>query len=612
MLLNIISHKISNKKFFYKLIFAYFFTAIIPVIFIGVLSYNVAISNLEKQSINNLVQAQEKYKESIENNLNEYVNLCNGIYYDERMQEFISGKFYKIDPNFYYDQFVFKKDYLMPKVQTIFGIKPNAMNLSIIAYKDNPIEIISGNFDGVIDIVSKSNAIKDLSNQNFQFYNISRVKDKQWFRQIKGKFDAYKWIQISRDKEYKSISLVREVGDYETFQSEKIGMIKLTVRLADIFDEEKINNDSGAGFSLFFDKSGNLLSPEKDKINYLKRNRTEIMTQVYSPEENKSSITNENVLIKTKIPNSEWVMLSVYPLKQIKLGAGKIKAITLLACIGSLIMLFFVTYRISSGFSRRITNITKYISAYQNEDRSMDTELTDIHHDEIGYLATSVNEMVVRINNLIEDVYKANLDKKESELKALQAQINPHFLYNSLAAISRLSASGDSSKVEFMVRRLTNFYRMTLNRGKNIITIEGEFAQIKAYIDIYSIRKRDFFNVYYSIDPDVMEYKTVKVILQPFVENIFEHAVYNRTWPVNILLTASKDNDCVIFTVIDDGIGIRPEKQAELLTNDNAKSYGIKNVNERLQIQYGSNYGVEIYSKYGIGTVVTVKIPINL
>jgi sensor histidine kinase YesM len=388
-------------------------------------------------------------------------------------------------------------------------------------------------------------------------------------------------------------------------------MIKLTVRLADIFEEEKINNDSGAGFSLFFDKSGYLLSPEIEKINYLNRNKTEIMTQIYSLEQNKSSITNENVLIKTKIPNTEWVMLSVYPLKQIKLGAGKIKAITLLACIGSLMMLFFVTYRISSKISKRITNITKYISAYQNENKTMDTALTDIHRDEIGYLATSVNEMVERINKLIEDVYKANLDKKESELKALQAQINPHFLYNSLSAISRLSASGDSNKVEFMVRRLTNFYRMTLNRGKNIITIEGEFEQIKAYIDIYSVRKRDFFNVYYSIDPDVMEYKTVKVILQPFVENIFEHAIYNRTWPINILLTASKNNDTVIFTVIDDGIGIRPEKQSGLLTNDNTKSYGIKNVNERIQIQYGTGYGVDIYSKYGMGTVITIKIPIN-
>ncbi len=624
MIHRILNHWISNKKFFYKLIFSYFFTAIIPVIFIGVLSYNVSISNLEKQSISNLMQAQEKYEANVVNNLVEYINLCNGIYYDQKMHDFISGKYYKVNPNYYYDQVVFKNDYLMPKVQTIFSIKPNATNLSIISYGDNPIEIIGSNYDDIIDIKQSEYSgnktkdsqaydyeLKDLSGQNFQFYNIERVKDKQWFKQIRSNVDDYKWVQISKDKQFKSISLLKEIDNFDDFQDEKIGLIKLTVKLVDIFNEEKIDSNSYKGFSLFFDKSGELLSPEIDKINYLNKNKDKIMSLILSSQQNKSLIVLDNVIIKRIIPNTEWIMLSIYPIEQIKIGAGKIKSITLIALMGSFILLFFITYRISSVFSKRITNITHYISAYQNENIVLDTKLIDTHNDEIGYLARSYNDMVVRINTLIKDVYKAKIDKKEYELKALQAQINPHFLYNSLSAISRLSSLGESEKVSYMVRCLTNFYRMTLNNGRNIISIEGEIEQVKAYIDIYYIRKRDFFNVYYDIEPEVLEFKTVKVILQPFVENIFEHAIYNRTWPINILLSARKDNDSIIFTIIDDGIGIRSDKQLGLLTNENTKSYGIKNVNERIQIQYGVNYGVEIYSKYGIGTVVTIKIPIN-
>lgn len=624
MIHRILNHWISNKKFFYKLIFSYFFTAIIPVIFIGVLSYNVSISNLEKQSISNLMQAQEKYEANVVNNLAEYINLCNGIYYDQKMHDFISGKYYKVNPNYYYDQVVFKNDYLMPKVQTIFSIKPNATNLSIISYGDNPIEIIGSNYDDIIDIKDSEYSgnktkdsqafdyeLKDLSGQNFQFYNIERVKGKQWFKQIRGNADDYKWAQITKDKQFKSISLLREIDNFDDFQDKKIGLIKLTVKLVDIFNEEKIDSNSYKGFSLFFDKSGELLSPETDKINYLNKNQDKIMSLILSPQQNKSLIVLDNVIIKRIIPNTEWIMLSIYPIEQIKIGAGKIKSITLIALMGSFILLFFITYRISSVFSKRITNITHYISAYKNENIVLDTKLIDTHNDEIGYLARSYNDMVVRINTLIKDVYKAKIDKKEYELKALQAQINPHFLYNSLSAISRLSSLGESEKVSYMVRCLTHFYRMTLNNGRNIISIEGEIEQVKAYIDIYNIRKRDFFNVYYDIEPAVLEFKTVKVILQPFVENIFEHAIYNRTRPINILLSARKGNDSIIFTIIDDGIGIRSDKQSGLLTNENTKSYGIKNVNERIQIQYGINYGVEIYSKYGIGTVVTIKIPIN-
>jgi len=618
-----IVHWINNKKYFYKLIFAYFFTAIIPVISIGILSYNVSVSNLEKQSISNLIQAQEKYEASIVSNLQEYINLCNGIYYDRRMQDFISAKYYHVNPNYYYDQVIFKDDYLMPKVQTIFGIKANAMNLSIVTYKENPIEIISSNFDNVLDRDSKyyeyiptdpkliESIPKELSEQNFQFYSINRVKDKRWFIEIEGKINGYEWIQISKDKEYRSISLVRELDGFEDFPDKKIGLLKLTVRLADLLEEEKIDNNSNKGFSLFFDKSGYLLSPEVEKLKYFQENKSVVMSQLVSPQNNKSSIVHENVLIKKVIPKTGWTMLSIYPIEQIEVGASKIKFITLIACFGSLIMLFFATYSISSVFSKRITNISHYISAYQNEKIIVNTKLIDTHNDEIGYLATAYNDMVLRINTLISNVYEANLDKKEFELKALQAQINPHFLYNSLSAISRLSALGDSDKVGYMVRSLTNFYRMTLNNGRNIISIEGEFEQVKAYIDIYNIRRRDFFNVYYNVEPAVLKYKTVKVILQPFIENIFEHAIYNRTWPINIVITAEKNEDSIIFNIIDDGIGIRPDKQMGLLTNENSKGYGIKNVNERIQLQYGNEYGIEIYSKYGIGTVVTIKIPAN-
>jgi sensor histidine kinase YesM len=229
-------------------------------------------------------------------------------------------------------------------------------------------------------------------------------------------------------------------------------------------------------------------------------------------------------------------------------------------------------------------------------------------HHEIAEIGNTINWLLMRFDELIQQVYVTGLQKKEKELQVLQAQINPHFLYNTLSSISRLGKLGEINKMHDMVMGLAKFYRLSLNDGKAIITIGKEIEQIKTYIDIQKIKYGDRMDVYYDIDPCVLEFETVKLIIQPFVENVLEHA-----WEgdhVSIRIEASMVSKVIVFYVMDDGCGMSEELVRQLHSPGEVHvGYGIRNVQERIKLQYGDDYGVSIFSKEGAGTKVQIIVP---
>jgi two-component system sensor histidine kinase YesM len=212
-------------------------------------------------------------------------------------------------------------------------------------------------------------------------------------------------------------------------------------------------------------------------------------------------------------------------------------------------------------------------------------------------------------DQLIREVYITNIQKREAELTALQAQINPHFLYNTLSSISRLAQFGENDKLQEMVMALAKFYRLTLNEGRLAISIDNELQQAKAYIDIQKIKYKDRLDVSYRIDTDILHYDTIKLILQPFIENVIEHSWFgdNR---IHLKLWAYRQDEDIIFKIIDDGIGMHPKTIQDIFNKNGIQvGYGIRNVDERIKLQFGDSYGVTIASRQGIGTSVRIVIP---
>ena len=231
--------------------------------------------------------------------------------------------------------------------------------------------------------------------------------------------------------------------------------------------------------------------------------------------------------------------------------------------------------------------------------------------DELDEIADSVNQMGEQIHTLIEESYKKELDRKISELNLLQEQINPHFLYNALSSISVLAMGNGDKAASRAILYLSDFYRITLSKGKQDITIREELNLLESYLKIQRMRFDDSIEVEYELDESLLDVHVVKLTLQPIVENAIHHGRDDDSEVFHILIRLFEEQEKTVFEVIDDGCGMDPEKLMDLQNsmNHSEGGYGLRNVNIRIKLQYGPQYGVYIESERGFGTKIRIEFP---
>lgn len=260
----------------------------------------------------------------------------------------------------------------------------------------------------------------------------------------------------------------------------------------------------------------------------------------------------------------------------------------------------------------RLTNIVQKIGERYEDDNGenlAELKCYDGPKDEVGILIENVGGMVERLNELKIAVYKEKIARRDLEMKALQAQINPHFLYNSLSIINWKAIEVDADEVSSITLKLADFYRTTLNRGSSIISVEGEIKNIRSYIDIQLIMHDDNFRVEWDIDESVMNWRMPKLVLQPLVENALEHGLDLKEDEDRLLqLHIREEEGKLSLTVRDNGVGMTQEKADSLIHYD-SKGYGVKNVRERIVLLYGEEHIFRIQSREGEGTEIYIRIP---
>ena len=231
--------------------------------------------------------------------------------------------------------------------------------------------------------------------------------------------------------------------------------------------------------------------------------------------------------------------------------------------------------------------------------------------DELDEIADSVNQMGEQIHTLIEESYKKEMDRKISELNLLQEQINPHFLYNALSSISVLAMGNGDKAASRAILYLSDFYRITLSKGKQDITIREELNLLESYLKIQRMRFDDSIEVEYELDESLLDVHVVKLTLQPIVENAIHHGRDDDSEVFHILIRLFEEQEKTVFEVIDDGCGMDPEKLMDLQNsmNHSEGGYGLRNVNIRIKLQYGPQYGVYIESERGFGTKIRIEFP---
>ena len=262
---------------------------------------------------------------------------------------------------------------------------------------------------------------------------------------------------------------------------------------------------------------------------------------------------------------------------------------------------------ISRYFTQRFQSLMRQVEKIENNDFSVTTLETST--DEIGKLAASMNKMAAALDNAINDVYLKEIQQKDTQLQLLQSQINPHLLYNSLSSISSMALRKGNTELGEFTNHLSQFYRLSLSKGQQYISIQKEIELTQHYIAIQMTRFPGMFEFIWEIDETLLECVTPKLILQPFVENVVNHAVKSSTEPVFVVLQVAQEGDDLICTISDNGAGIPPEIFDDILDPEKSPGYGLVNVNERIRLCFGAEYGVTLESQENIGTTARIILP---
>lgn len=272
-----------------------------------------------------------------------------------------------------------------------------------------------------------------------------------------------------------------------------------------------------------------------------------------------------------------------------------------------------VTVFVLRSITRPVKNLCE--ATKQIAEGNFSTRVTLKTKDEIAILADSVNDMSEHLEELVRKIKEDERKMRYTELRLLQEQINPHFLYNTLDTIVWLVEGNDSQKAVNMVVSLSDFFRIVLSKGKEIITIKEEEQHIRSYLEIQQVRYRDILEYDIQIDPEIYSYEILKLTLQPLVENALYHGIKVKRGKGTIHVLGKRSMDKVYFEIKDDGVGM-DESQLESLRKKINKpcketdaGFGLANVNERIRMNFGLQYGITIYSKSGEGTLVRVVIP---
>lgn len=319
------------------------------------------------------------------------------------------------------------------------------------------------------------------------------------------------------------------------------------------------------------------------------------------------------LLLSSETENGDYLV--VYMMRYYRIYKEALNLALFLLIIGILVLAAGVL--LSSRLAQSIVGPVIRLADYADEAGKGNFDLpVPVHSgDEIGFLAERFGVMNHNIKELTTRIYNEQTQKKEYELKMLQAQINPHFLYNCLDNISSLITDQKNETATALVSHLGRYYRAILSKGRNIITIREELELIRAYLEIQLIRIPDLFTYEITVDEDILDFKILKMILQPIVENSVIHGFAGFKNSGRIKIEGTLENQTVCILISDNGKGIPEGSRSSIFAPAPTaipKHFGLKNIQERIRLKHGEKYGISIKSEQGQGTQIEVRFPKTL
>lgn len=537
-----------------KLILSYTVLALVPMFVIAVYTYfntrEILLNGLHEDLSGQL----EQTKKNLDEKIGDYYAVSNIIYMDNTLQSSLTV------------------DYSERGFEDLYAYVDNLFTGIHTLYPDiSRISIYSSN--------------ETLPEDDYYFYYLERENLPKWYADT----SRAGGILHMESEDGQTISFTRQMNLYE------LGKYELFVKIG--IPQEVMNRmlDIGDAQVTLVLVGGDGLVEASNQAGLLgKRLKLEEM---------------DKLIVRQASVNYGGTLIMYTDSRRFNASAGRAAANIFVVFFVSMGLALAAIYFYSRSFRKNVEKVL--IGARAIGAGQLDYQISEPGEDELGQIAESVNQMGSYINTLVEDSYKKELARKNSELNLLQEQINPHFLYNALSSISSLAMCNRDRETSQAIVYLSDFYRISLNKGKQELTIREELKLLDSYLKIQRMRFGDFIEVEYELDEALMDRRVVKLTLQPIVENAIHHGRTDDSDVFHILIRLFEEKGRTVFEVIDDGCGIEPEKLLMLQNSMNLaeSGYGLRNVNIRIKLQYGEAYGIFIESEPGFGTNVRIELP---
>lgn len=589
-----IKNVINNVKIRNKLILTYLIVTIITVSIVG----TYLTTQMTTIVVNRAVDEAENNSKIIQHRLEEVLNLTTKvsdmIYADEKLNSILTRQ-YKSSAEVFdaYSNYPVLHNYL--KYYTEFA--------SINVYVENPTILDN------TEILKASDQIK--------------IED--WYIKAINNSGKIAW-RYTKD-EYTNLeylSLVRCVKDNN---GRRIGVLVISINpkvLKSLTETDPSNNMILLDGQTIYSKNGYEINEEEVLKNTIKATENDYSSVFKSKFNNQESYMILNSFKVEKTLGNNFKVLIVIPINQITNQTNKVIINSIIAILITIIFAIFIIIYFSKTISERVDILRKEMHRVVNGDFYVVSRIEGT--DEIGQLYEDLKIMIKSIKKLIEEVYIEKIQKeqlrasqKEAEFKMLANQINPHFLYNTLETIRMKAFCNGEKEIADIVKKLGKIMRRNLEVSGKMVSLQSELELIENYLQIQSMRFEGMVKYELNIEASVRkdEYKILPLLLQPVVENAFVHGLEEKKEKGTIIIDILEKDECLIIKVKDDGVGIEPvklekiNKKLALAEENEGKSIGMTNVNQRIKIHYGKQYGLNIETEFGKGTTVTLSLPIR-
>lgn len=558
------------------MMFIYVVFAVLPMIFVTAYNYFQTSRILKEKSYQDMQQNMEMTAKSLETFFESYSTIMDILYTNQPMYTYLSIDYTELS---YGEMFYYTDRQLLHSMISLF---PGIYRVSF--YSDNDT----------------------LPRDNYYFYQIDQLPD--GFRK---KADAKSGTAVAggvvkRNKEDYA-GLIRKLNYYSSGGIENYLLILIDIEELN----ERFLQNSGSRQVYLVEEGGQLMAASDETV--VGRNIFALLPQWRELTDAEGgqviSLEDKSVICMSMDVGLGMKLIMTEDQASLLEEAEAVARRILLIFAGSSLLVFGVIFFYGKMSSLRVDKVV--YAAKKLGDGQFDYILKDMGKDEIGQIADAFNLLNERIQILIQDNYEKKLMIKSSEMNLLQEQINPHFLYNALSVITSMSMRENGKRTVECLRYLADFYRISLNKGREVVTIQEEMDLLKNYMKIQKIRFGEDVNISYEVDEETLEFHTIKLLLQPLVENAIHHGRRDEG-VLNIRVGVRRKGNRIVYVVADDGLGIEPEKLVKLRTDlkQSQGGFGLKNVDIRVKLQYGENYGVNVESSLGTGTRICVEIPV--